>query len=114
MSKPDVKVIVPYVQNSNIAPNLVTGAFGGISPVGQQLLIQFYVERPQLPDHEELLIDPDTLAVKSHKQVPQNVAHEKLVVFSAAMPEDSVRMLRDWLSGKLKEFEMLRSEGKII
>lgn len=104
--KPQItfKYIFPYDYN----PKYVNGAHGGVSPRGE-LVMNFYLERPPLPNavsHEinqngtigaESSVDPGDL----------NASLVRYVSTGAVLSLQTARDLHSWLGDKIRELEGL-------
>jgi hypothetical protein len=110
-NKPEMKF--KYIFTYDYNPVYVNGAHGGISPRGE-LVVNFYLERPPLPNsitHEitqaggigpETEVDPEDLNRSLVRQVTNGVV----------LNYHTARELHYWLGEKLKEMEALEAAKK--
>lgn len=108
MSQIKPEVTFKYIFTYDYNPVYVNGAHGGISPRGE-LVVNFYLERPPLPNeitHEinpngtiggEIAVDPKDLGNSLVRFVPTGVV----------LNHQNARDLHQWLGEKIKEMEAI-------
>ncbi|ABB31700.1 hypothetical protein GeomeDRAFT_0223 [Geobacter metallireducens RCH3] len=102
------QVTFKYIFTYDYNPAYVNGAHGGVSPRGD-LVVNFYLERPPLPNeitHEinpngtvgaETAVEPDDFAQSLVRFVPSGIV----------LNHQTARELHHWLGEKVREMEAI-------
>lgn len=101
------KVVVKYHRSAN-GTNAVTGAFGGVTSDGSHLSMNLFLDRVDVPDRQEYMVDLTTNQIKSEKQFPPQADTIREVVSSVVMTYDNAQLIKEWLSKKIEEMEAMR------
>jgi hypothetical protein len=108
VSKDKPQITFKYIFTYDYNPKYVNGAHGGVSPRGE-LVVNFYLERPPLPNavsHEinqngtigaEGAVDPADL----------NTSLVRYVTTGVVLSLQTARDLHSWLGEKVRELEVL-------
>ena len=97
-----------YIYNYSYNPVYVNGAHGGLSPRGE-LVMNFYLERPPLPEEVRHEINPNGTIGNVSGEEPKNL-NSSLVRFidnGVVMNFESARNLYFWLGERLQEMEAM-------
>ena len=98
------KCIFTYDYN----PKYANGAHGGISPRGE-LVVNFYLERPPLPNAVSFGINQDGTIGEESVSDPKDL-HQTLVRYvsnGVVLSLQTARDLHSWLGEKVRELETL-------
>jgi len=113
MSKDKPQITFKYIFTYDYNPQYINGAHGGVSPRGE-LVVNFYLERPPLPNsvtHEinqngtignESGVDPADL----------NSSLVRYVSTGVVLSLQTARDLHSWLGDKVRELEALEQARK--
>ena len=105
-NKPEITF--KYVFSYNYNPVYVNGAHGGISPRGE-LVVNFYLERPPLPNSITHEINQNGTIGNETAQEPEDYKNSLVRYISdgVILNYDSARNIHFWLGERLKEMEAL-------
>ncbi|BDV43819.1 hypothetical protein GURASL_27420 [Geotalea uraniireducens] len=105
-NKPEVtfKYIFTYDYN----PIYVNGAHGGVSPRGE-LVVNFYLERPPLPNEITHQINPNGTIGPETAVEPDDLGQSlvRFVPAGVVLNYQTARDFHNWLGEKLKELEAI-------
>jgi hypothetical protein len=103
-NKPEIKF--KYVFSYNYNPVYVNGAHGGVSPRGE-LVVNFYLERPPLPNAITHEINPNGTIGNETEQDPEDYKNSfvRFVSDGIILNYDSARNIHQWLGDRIKEME---------
>lgn len=104
--KPEIRFT--YVVGGDYAPVFVNGAHGGVSPRGE-MVINFYHERPSLPESITHELSPDGAIGREVQPDSDSVANTMVRSVDAGiiMTYDNARSFHLWLGDRLKEMEAM-------
>ncbi len=104
--KPEIRFT--YVVGEDYRPVFVNGAHGGISPRGE-MVINFYHERPPLPETITHELSPDGTIGREVEPEAASTANTMVrsVDVGIIMTYDNVRNFHLWLGERLKEMEAM-------
>lgn len=109
MSKHDPTLSFKYIFTYDYNPVYINGAHGGISPRGE-IIANFYLERPPLPNKITHAINPDgSIGADVIETDPANLNSTivRYVSSGVVLNYQNARALHDWLGDKIKELEQL-------
>ncbi len=97
-----------YIFGDEYRPVFVNGAHGGVSPRGE-MVINFYHERPPLPDSVTHELSPDGTIGREVQPDPASVATTMVRSVDAGiiMSYENARNFHLWLGERLREMEAL-------
>jgi hypothetical protein len=97
-----------YIFGDGYRPVFVNGAHGGVSPRGE-LVINFYHERPPLPDSVTHELSPDGTIGREVQPDPASAATTMVRSVDAGiiMSYENARNFHLWLGERLREMEAL-------
>jgi hypothetical protein len=104
--KPEIRFT--YIIGEGYRPEFVNGAHGGVSPRGE-MVINFYHERPPLPDTITHELSPDGTIGREVQPDPATATNtmERSVAVGIIMSYDNARNFHLWLGERLREMEAL-------
>lgn len=115
MSKHEQEISFKYIFKYDYNPVYVNGAQGGISPRGE-IIANFYLERPPLPNEITHAINPDgTIGADVIAMDPEklNSIIIRYVSSGVVLNHQNAKALHGWLGEKIAELEnMLQSREK--
>lgn len=105
-NKPEVTF--KYVFTYDYNPLYVNGAHGGVSPRGE-LVVNFYLERPPLPNEITHQINPNGTIGAETAVDPEDFAQSlvRFVPTGVVLNYQTARDFHHWLGEKLKEMDAL-------
>lgn len=112
-NKPEIKF--KYVFSYNYNPVYVNGAHGGVSPRGE-LVVNFYLERPPLPNSIAHEINPNgTIGIET-AQDPEDYKNSfvRFVSDGIILNYDNARNIHQWLGERIKEMETIEQAKAAI
>lgn len=97
-----------YIYNYSYNPVYVNGAHGGLSPRGE-LVMNFYLERPPLPEEIRHEINPNGTigAVTGEEPSNLNSSMVRFIDSGVILNYESARNIHYWIGERLKEMEAL-------
>lgn len=106
MSNKKPEITFKYVFNYGYNPVYVNGAHGGISPRGE-LVMNFYLERPPLPNAITHEINPNGTIGEQVAEEPENLKNSmvRFVDSGVVLNFEAARNIHFWLGERLKEME---------
>jgi len=114
MSKNEPTIKFKYVFTYDYNPVYVNGAHGGISPRGE-IVANFYLERPPLPNELVHAIKPDGTIGSEVIDVEPKDLNSSLVRYVSSgviLNYQNARDLHIWLGDKIAELERLMQAGQ--
>jgi hypothetical protein len=101
-------VTFKYIFNYAYNPVYVNGAHGGISPRGE-LVMNFYLERPPLPDEITHELNPNGTIGDVVAEAPDNLKNSmvRFIDNGVILNYESARNIHFWLGERLKELEAI-------
>ncbi len=104
--KPEIRFT--YIMGEGYRPVLVNGAHGGVSPRGE-MVINFYHERPPLPETITHELSPDGTIGREVQPDPASVTNTMVrsVDVGIIMSYENARNFHLWLGERLKEMEAM-------
>ena len=111
MSKHDPSITFKYIFKYDYNPVYVNGAQGGISPRGE-IIANFYLERPPLPNEITHAINPDgsigtdVIAVDPENR---NSSIVRYISNGVVLNYQNAKALHSWLGEQIVELERLVS-----
>ena len=108
MSNKKPEITFKYVFNYGYNPVYVNGAHGGISPRGE-LVMNFYLERPPLPNAITHEINPNGTIGDQVGEEPENLKSSvvRFVDTGVVLNYEAARNIHFWLGERLKELEAI-------
>lgn len=109
MSKHEQKITFKYIFKYDYNPVYVNGAQGGISPRGE-IIANFYLERPPLPNEISHAINPDgSIGADVIAVDPENLDSSivRYVSSGVVLNHQNAKALHSWLGDKITELERL-------
>ena len=102
------EVTFKYIFTYDYNPTYVNGAHGGVSPRGE-LVVNFYLERPPLPNEITHEINPNGTIGAEIAVDPEDFAHSlvRFVPTGVVVNYQTARDLHQWLGDKIKELEVI-------
>ncbi|HBA73198.1 MAG: hypothetical protein A2X82_07570 [Geobacteraceae bacterium GWC2_55_20] len=113
MSKHEPKISFKYIFKYDYNPVYVNGAHGGISPRGE-IVANFYLERPPLPNEITHAINPDgSIGAEVIAVDPENLNSSivRYVSNGVVLNYQNAKVLHGWLGDKIAELERLIQVG---
>jgi len=106
MSSKNPELIFKYIYNYGYNPVYVNGAHGGISPRGE-LVMNFYLERPPLPESISHEINPNGTIGNQVGEEPEDLNNSlvRYIDSGIVVNYETARNLHFWLGERLKEME---------
>lgn len=102
---------IHYIKSSCYRTFHVDGIFGGVTP-GGKIHVATFVERQVLPETVRQKVGPDgKLGAEISRVTKQGITRE--IEAGLVMDVGMARTFRDWLDGKIKEFEKAVEAQKI-
>jgi hypothetical protein len=104
--KPEINF--KYIFNYGYNPVYVNGAHGGISPRGE-LVVNFYLERPPLPNTISHEINPNGTIGNPTSEEPEDLKNSlvRFIDTGIILNYESTRNIHFWLGERLKEMEAI-------
>jgi len=98
-----------YIFNYNYNPTYVNGAQGGVSPRGE-LVVNFYHERPPLPNSITHELTPQGGIGRETKVEPADLPASmvRFIDNGIVMDYENARIFHAWLGDRLREMEHAR------
>lgn len=95
-----------YIFNYAYNPVYVNGAHGGISPRGE-LVMNFYLERPPLPEEIKHAINPNGTIGDVTAEEPHDLSSSmvRYIDNGVILNYESARTIHYWIGERLKEME---------
>lgn len=109
MSKHDPTLSFKYIFTYDYNPVYVNGAHGGISPRGE-IIANFYLERPPLPNEITHAINPDgSIGADIIEADPKNLNSTivRYVSSGVVLNYQNAKALHAWLGDKVEELERM-------
>ena len=102
------EITFKYIFNYAYNPVYVNGAHGGISPRGE-LVMNFYLERPPLPDEIRHEINPNGTIGGVTAEEPDNLGSSmvRFIDNGVILNYESARNIHFWIGERLKEMEAI-------
>ncbi len=102
------EIAFKYIFNYAYNPVYVNGAHGGISPRGE-LVMNFYLERPPLPEEIRHEINPNGTIGNVTAEEPQNLGNSmvRFVDNGVILNYESARNIHYWIGERLKEMDAI-------
>ncbi|SNB48049.1 hypothetical protein [Geobacter sp. DSM 9736] len=102
------EVTFKYVFSYNYNPVYVNGAHGGVSPRGE-IVVNFYLERPALPNSITHEINPNGTIGSETAQEPEDLKNSlvRFVSDGVILNYESARNIHHWLGERIKELEAI-------
>jgi len=102
------EITFKYIFNYAYNPVYVNGAHGGISPRGE-LVMNFYLERPPLPQEIKHAINPNGTIGEVTAEEPHNLGNSmvRYIDNGVILNYESARNLHYWMGERLKELEAI-------
>lgn len=102
------EIAFKYIFNYAYNPIYVNGAHGGISPRGE-LVMNFYLERPPLPQEIRHEINPNGTIGAIASEDPENLGNSmvRFIDSGVILNYESARNLHYWIGERLKEMESI-------
>lgn len=100
------EIAFKYIFNYAYNPVYVNGAHGGISPRGE-LVMNFYLERPPLPEEIRHAINPNGTIGDVTAEEPHNLSSSmvRYIDNGVILNYESARNIHYWIGERLKEME---------
>lgn len=104
-----------YIYNYTYNPVYANGAHGGISPRGE-LVMNFYLERPPLPEEIRHEINPNGTIGAVTGEEPHNLGSSmvRFIDSGVILNYESARNIHYWIGERLKEMEALEKAKAAI
>ena len=108
MSNKKPEVNFKYIFNYAYNPVYVNGAHGGISPRGE-LVMNFYLERPPLPNEITHEINPNGTIGEVVSEDPEDLKNSmvRFIDNGVILNYESARNIHFWIGERLKELEAI-------
>ena len=108
MSNKKPEVTFKYIFNYAYNPTYVNGAHGGLTPRGE-LVMNFYLERPPLPQEITHELDANGMIGNVVSEEPSGLKNSmvRYIDNGVVLNFESARTLHFWLGERLKEMESL-------
>ncbi len=105
-NKPEVTF--KYIFNYAYNPSYVNGAHGGLTPRGE-LVVNFYLERPPLPQEISHEINPNGTIGEVTAEEPADLKSSmvRFIDTGVVLNYESARNIHFWLGERLKEMEAI-------
>ena len=102
------EIAFKYIFNYAYNPVYVNGAHGGISPRGE-LVMNFYLERPPLPEEIRHAINPNGTIGEVTAEEPHNLGSSmvRYIDNGVVLNYESARNIHYWIGERLKEMEAI-------
>ena len=111
MSKHDESITFKYIFKYDYNPVYVNGAHGGISPRGE-IIANFYLERPPLPNEISHAINPDgSIGTDIIAVDPENLNSSivRYVSNGVVLNYQNAKALHSWLGEQIGALEVMMS-----
>ncbi|MDD2851164.1 MAG: hypothetical protein PHY09_04590 [Desulfuromonadaceae bacterium] len=104
-----------YIFNYAYNPSYVNGAQGGLSPRGD-IVINFYLERPPLPNAITHEITPEGAIGRETSVDPTDLSGSmvRFVDTGVVMSVDNAKVFHAWLGDKLREVEEMQKARAVF
>lgn len=108
MSQKKPEITFKYIFNYGYNPSYVNGAQGGFSPRGE-MVINFYLERPPLPESITHEITPEGAVGVETKVEPRDLQQSmvRYIDTGVVMNYENAKVFHTWMGEKLREMEEL-------
>ena len=108
-------VIFKYIFTYDYNPAYVNGAQGGVSPRGD-LVVNFYLERPPLPNQITYGINPNGSIGAETAVEPEDLAQSivRYVPSGIVLNYQTARDLHQWLGEKIGEMEEIERQKALM
>lgn len=102
------EITFKYIFNYAYNPVYVNGAHGGLSPRGE-LVMNFYLERPPLPEEIRHEINPNGTIGAVTGEEPHNLGSSmvRFIDSGVVLNYESARNIHHWIGERLKEMEAM-------
>ena len=102
------EIAFKYIFNYAYNPVYVNGAHGGVSPRGE-LVMNFYLERPPLPQEIKHTINPNGTIGGVTAEEPENLGNSmvRYIDNGVILNYESARNLHYWLGERIREMEAM-------
>ncbi len=102
------EITFKYIFNYAYNPVYVNGAHGGLSPRGE-LVMNFYLERPPLPEEIRHEINPNGTIGAVTSEEPHNLGTSmvRYIDTGVLLNYESARNIHFWIGERLKEMETI-------
>ena len=106
MSNKKPEITFKYVFNYSYNPAYVNGAQGGFSPRGE-MVINFYLERPPLPESISHEITPAGAIGRETGVEPEDLPNSmvRFIDTGVVMSYENAKVFHAWMGDKLREVE---------
>lgn len=106
------KIEIKYSQPDNYRPLYANGAYGNITPQGE-IVVNFYFENNEYPDKQTFNItEEDKLGEPEKPEDPEIPKIIRSVNVGVILDLNSAKRINEWLAGKIKQLEKMKSEGE--
>ncbi|RII28154.1 MAG: hypothetical protein CXR30_13150 [Geobacter sp.] len=115
MSKQDPAISFKYIFKYDYNPVYINGAHGGLSPRGE-IVANFYLERPPLPNEITHSINPDgSIGADAVAVDPENLNNiiVRYVSNGVVLSHQNAKALHVWLGDKIEELERLMQAREV-
>src|SRR5688572_1446985 len=102
---PDKKLKIRYLKSYDFKVSLATGVYGGITTNGL-INANFFSDRTVIPTSQIVEIDGQGNIISSVEEKDGDVVRE--VTVGLLMDVNSAKLLVNWLSSKIDEFEKIK------
>ncbi len=108
MSNKKPEITFKYIFNYAYNPVYINGAHGGITPRGE-LVMNFYMERPPLPDELTHEINPNGTIGDLVTETPDNLKNSlvRFIDNGVILNYESARNIHFWIGERLGELEAI-------
>lgn len=102
------EIAFKYIYNYSYNPVYVNGAHGGISPRGE-LVMNFYLERPPLPEEIRHEITQNGIIGEVTAEKPENLSNSmvRFIDSGVVLNYESARNIHHWIGECLKQMETI-------
>ncbi|NVN98623.1 MAG: hypothetical protein HXX17_04795 [Geobacteraceae bacterium] len=102
------EIAFKYIFNYAYNPVYINGAHGGISPRGE-LVMNFYLERPPLPEEVKHAINPNGTIGDVTSEEPHDLSNSmvRYIDNGVILNYESARNIHYWIGERLKEMEAI-------
>lgn len=99
----DAKIGFKYIIDDYYEPEYINGVFGGWSSTGE-LVMNFYLERPQIPNEVVRAINEDgTLSNEEERVDPETIKFRRNIRTGIVMTAQMAQSMYTWLKDRLIE-----------
>lgn len=105
------EISITYHMDSGRIPIVpVNGAYGGVDPMGETIMANFYVEQVTLPVAGRVPVREDGVVNTADEIIDQRSSVQRTFVASFAMSEGAARRIANWLLEKANFLEEIRKQ----